>query len=79
MYITAFVVLVAFAVAVNYLGGSSMDPQNWARQNGLIRAMLPTVIAPLVFWRTRWVQIAAPSAFLILLVVVMVLFSEVLR
>jgi hypothetical protein len=40
--------------------------------------MLPAVLAPLI-WRTRWVQVAAPIAFLCLICTYLVAFYPVLR
>ena len=77
-YVASFVVLIAFSIGVNFLGGSTMDIQNWARENSVVIAMLPITIAPLV-WRFRWVQVAAPLLFLVSLAVYLVMFYPALR
>lgn len=77
-YIASIVVLIVFSIGINYLAGSNLNVQNWARENALVIAMLPIVSAPLL-WRARWVQVAAPSAFLVLLVTYLVTFYPALR
>jgi uncharacterized membrane protein YqhA len=52
--------------------------QNWAKENAVVIAMLPTAIAPLL-WRARWVQIGAPIVLLVLLFAYMLMFYSVLR
>lgn len=55
-----------------------MNIQNWARENSVVIAMLPTTAAPLL-WRARWVQVAAPLLFLVLLATYLVMFYPALH
>jgi hypothetical protein len=77
-YIGAFAVLIAFALPVNYFAGNALNVQNWAKENTVVIAMLPTVLAPL-FFRTRWIQIVAPIALIALLSIYLCVFYWVLR
>jgi len=77
-YIAAFVVLIGISIPINYFGGSGLNLQNWAKENAVVIAMLPTAIAPLL-WRARWVQIASPIVLLALLVAYMLMFYSELR
>lgn len=77
-YIASFAALTAFSIGINFVGGSTMGIQNWARENSVVIAMLPTTIAPLV-WRARWVQVAAPLLFLVMLAVYLVMFYPALH
>jgi len=77
-YMSAFVVLIAFSIVINYVGGSAMNIQNWARENSIVIAMLPISVAPLI-WKARWVQVAAPSLFLVSLTTYMIMFYPALR
>ena len=77
-YIAAFIVLFAITLPVNYFGATDLSVANWANQNAIVVAMLLAAIVPLVF-RARWVQIAAPSSLIALLVVYMILFYWVLK
>jgi len=77
-YITSFVVLIVFSIGINYFGGSTMNIQNWARENSVVIAMLPTVVAPLL-WSARWLQVVAPLAFLGLMVTYLVMFYPALH
>jgi len=77
-YVAALAVLFAFSIAANVLAGSALDVENWAKQNGLVLAMLAVVVAALV-WRARWVQIAAPSALIVLVVAFLTAYYPALR
>ena len=77
-YIAAFVVMVAFSIAINYVGGSAMNIQNWMRENSVVIAMLPICVAPLV-WKARWVQVAAPLLFLVALAAYLTMFYPALH
>ncbi len=77
-YIAALVVLVGVSIPINYFAGSGLNVQNWAKENAVVIAMLPTTIAPLL-WRARWVQIGAPIVLLVLLVAYMLMFYSELR
>ena len=70
--------VVIFAIAANLLAGTGMNMTDWMRENAFVIAMLPAVIAPLI-WRARWVQISAPIAFIALLVAVLVTIHPALR
>jgi hypothetical protein len=77
-YIGSFVVLISFSIIANYFAGSEMNVQNWAKENAVVIAMLPVVVAPLL-WRARWVQIAAPTILFVLIVIYMIKFYPALR
>ena len=77
-YMAAFLVLFCVSIAINYFAGSGLNVQNWAKENAVVIAMLPTALAPLL-WRARWVQIAAPIVLLALLIAYMLMFYSELR
>ena len=77
-YIAAFAVLVLVSIPLNFLAGSDVNVQNWTRENAVVFGMLAVVLPPL-FFRARWVQVAAPIAFLFLVGTYLVEFYPVLR
>ena len=77
-YIGSMATVVIFAIAANLLAGTGINMTDWMRENAFVIAMLPAVIAPLI-WRARWVQISAPIAFIALLVAVLVTIHPALR
>jgi hypothetical protein len=77
-YIAAFVMLIGVSIPINYFAGSGLNVQNWAKENAVVIAMLPIVIAPLL-WRARWIQIGTPIVLLALLIAYMLMFYSELR
>ncbi len=77
-YIAAFAVMIGVSILINYFGGTGLDVQKWVKENAVVIAMLPATIVPL-FWRARWVQIAAPVVLLALFVEYMIVFYSELR
>lgn len=77
-YIGALLVLCAFSIAANLLGGSAFDIAKWMSENAFAVAMSALLIPPLV-WKTRWVQVAAPAALIVLGAAFLVTYYPVLR
>lgn len=76
-YIGAFLVIVLLSLAVNVAGGA-VGIENWANENALVLAMVPTAAVPLLV-RNAYVEIAAPLLLFVLAVAYAVVYYPVLR
>ena len=78
-YMLAFLVIDLAALVLNLAAGHAMGVKNWAESNALVLAMIPPVVAGLVWRRSEWVQVLAPAAVLAITVCFGVLYYPVLR
>ena len=75
-YIGLSLAMMIVALGVNLAAGG-VGVKNWANQNAIVLAMLPTAALPLVM-RARWVQVAGPAVLAALQIAFMVIFYPTL-
>lgn len=76
-YMIAFLVLVLFAIGINFLAGATLNMANWGRENALVILQLPFILLPLVI-RRNWAQILGPASLLLLVIAYAVTYYPVL-
>jgi hypothetical protein len=78
-YILAFLIIDLVALAMNLAASQAMGVQNWADSNALVLAMVPPLVAALIWRRQPVVQLAAPIFVLACTVAYGVIYYPILK
>src|SRR5580658_737881 len=77
-YIAAFLVIMVGSLAFNAMAGWGLGVANWGNQNGIVLAMVPLIVLPLVV-KTAWIQVICPLGLVGLMIAFPVIYYPILK